>query len=147
MRTDSIAARSNPAITPSNRDLVIKTDRAICRARTRAGADWVALLVQHHLSDAASFVFCVFRHVIDHINLPNDSLCLKKTCVREVVLDKWFPPMVASSYLGSQDRLQGSYSAARGVIQVIPPELSPRHPLTPRQPRSTWGVTNRSMQL
>ena len=41
----------------------------------------------HHLSNAtASFVLRVVRRVREHQN--NDS---KKTCVRRVVLDKWFP--------------------------------------------------------
>ena len=43
------------------------------------------------LSNAASFVLCVVRHVEDHHNLLHDSPLLKKTCVGQVVLDKWFP--------------------------------------------------------
>ena len=42
---------------------------------------------------AASFALCVFRRVKDHhnIDLLNCSPLLKKTCVRQVVLDRWFP--------------------------------------------------------
>ena len=49
------------------------------------------LLVQRYVSNAASFVLCVFRRVKDHHILLHDSPLLKKTCVRQVVLDEWFP--------------------------------------------------------
>ena len=35
-------------------------------------------------------LFCVFRRVKDRHNLLHDSQRLKKTCDRQVVLDKWF---------------------------------------------------------
>ena len=41
--------------------------------------------------NAASFVLCAFRRVKDHHTLPNDSPRPKKTCIRQAVLDKWFP--------------------------------------------------------
>ena len=59
------------------------------RAATRLG--------RHHLSHAAcltqaSFVWCVAYSVKDHHHhLPNYSRLVKKSCVRQVVLDKWFP--------------------------------------------------------
>ena len=40
----------------------------------------------------ASFVLCAVYSVKDHHNLQMCSPLLKKTCVRQVVLDKWFPP-------------------------------------------------------
>ena len=52
---------------------------------------WVALPVLRYLSDAASFVLSVSRRVKEHHNLPLCSRLLRKTCVRRVVLDKWFP--------------------------------------------------------
>ena len=55
----------------------------------------MALLVLRYLSNAASFVLCVFRRVKDHHTLSNYSPCLKKTCVRQVGSDKWSPPKVA----------------------------------------------------
>ena len=50
----------------------------------------------HYLSNATCLLirprlFCVFRRVKDHRNLLHCSPCLKKTCVRQVVLDKRFP--------------------------------------------------------
>ena len=54
-------------------------------------------LGRHRLSNRtcliqASFVLCVFRRAKDHHNSPHDSPLLKKTCIRQAVLDKWFPP-------------------------------------------------------
>ena len=46
---------------------------------------------QRYLSNTASFVVCAVSGVNDHHNLQNYSPLLKKTCVRQVVLDKWFP--------------------------------------------------------
>ena len=37
------------------------------------------------------FELCVFRRVKDHPNLLHCSPLLKKICVRQVVLDEWFP--------------------------------------------------------
>ena len=51
---------------------------------------WVALLVSRYLSNAASFALGVFRRVKDHHSLLHYSPLLK-TCVRQVVLDKWLP--------------------------------------------------------
>ena len=48
----------------------------------------------HYLSNATCLIrprLFVFRRVKDHHNLSSYSLCLKKSCVRQVVLDKWFP--------------------------------------------------------
>ena len=52
---------------------------------------WVALLVKRYLSNTASFVVCVACRVKDHQHSLHYSPSLKKTCVRQVVLDKWFP--------------------------------------------------------
>ena len=45
----------------------------------------------HYLSNEATFVLCVFRRVKDRHNLLHDLPLLKEPCVRQVVLDKWFP--------------------------------------------------------
>ena len=55
----------------------------------------LALLVQCCLSTTASFVLYVFRRVTEHRNLPHYWPMLKKTCARQVVLDKWVPPTSA----------------------------------------------------
>ena len=50
------------------------------------------------LSDAACLkrprLYCAFRRVKGHRNLRHYSPLSKKSCVRQVVLDKWFPPML-----------------------------------------------------
>ena len=43
------------------------------------------------LSNAASFVLCFVSRVKDHYKLLHSSPCLKKSYVRQVVLDEWFP--------------------------------------------------------
>ena len=53
----------------------------------------------HYLSNRASFVVFVFRRVKDDHNLLHHSPRLKKTCIREAVIDKWFPPMTAGHHL------------------------------------------------
>ena len=62
--------------------------RPSSRAYPRGRTPWVALLVQRYLSNAESFVLCVFRRVHDQHNLLYHSPLLKETCVRQVVLDK-----------------------------------------------------------
>ena len=57
----------------------------------RASLGW------HYLSKAtclmqASFNLCVFGRLRDHRSLSESSPLLRKTCVRQVVLDKLFPP-------------------------------------------------------
>ena len=56
----------------------------------------LASLGRHYLSNAtcriqASFVSCAVDSVRDHRALQNESPPLKKTRVRQVVLDKWLP--------------------------------------------------------
>ena len=41
---------------------------------------------------------CVFRRVKDHHNFPNGSSLLKKTCVRQAMLGKWFPLMCCAAH-------------------------------------------------
>ena len=55
------------------------------------------VMTAFHLSNMASFVSCVFRRVKDRHDLLHCSPLLKKTCVRQVVLDKWFPPSIKSA--------------------------------------------------
>ena len=60
--------------------------------RRRSGrAPWAALFVWRYLSDTASFVLCAAYSVKDQHILPKYSSLLKKTCVRQGVLDKWLP--------------------------------------------------------
>ena len=59
---------------------------------------------RHYLSSTASFASCAAYSVKDRRNLPNCSPLSKKTCVRQVVLDKWFPP-------------EGSGARSPGAIQ------------------------------
>ena len=59
--------------------------------RGLSGIIWAALLVKRNLSNTASFVFCVVRRVKNPHNLLHYSPLLKKACVRQVALDKWFP--------------------------------------------------------
>ena len=51
----------------------------------------MALLVEGYLSNMATLALCVIRRVKDHNNLPHDLPPLKKACLRQVVLDEWFP--------------------------------------------------------
>ena len=48
----------------------------------------------HCLSNAGSFVLCVFRRFADHRTLLRCSPLLKNACVRQVAWDKWLPLMV-----------------------------------------------------
>ena len=50
--------------------------------------DFVALPVRRYLSNTASFVSLAFRSAKDHSNLLYGSPLLKRTCVRQVALDK-----------------------------------------------------------
>ena len=80
----------------------------------------MALLVEPCLPEAASFVLCVPRRVKDHHNLLHESPHLKKACVRQVALDKWFPP-------------EGLRKGARGVFSGCgegPPPPRPDPPKT-----------------
>ena len=52
-----------------------------------------ALLVYYGL-----ICVCVFRRVKDHHNLLEYSPLLKNTCVRRVVLDKWFPLSIGRTF-------------------------------------------------
>ena len=56
---------------------------------------WSRSFGWHYLSNATCLIrrhlFCVFRSAKDHHNLLHDSQLFKKTCVRQVVLDRWFP--------------------------------------------------------
>ena len=56
-----------------------------------------ALLVQRYLLYTASLFLCVVRRVKEHHKVLHDSPLLKKTCVRQVVLDKWFPLSTAAT--------------------------------------------------
>ena len=58
---------------------------------------WVALLVYCYLCNTASFGLCAVCRFKDHHMLLHYSPRLKNTCVRQVVLDKWFPLGYAQS--------------------------------------------------
>ena len=49
---------------------------------------WVALLFSRYLSNTASFVLCIVCRVKDHHTLLHSSPLLKKSCVRQEVLDR-----------------------------------------------------------
>ena len=66
---------------------------AISWERLRIWAVWVALLVQRYMSTKAS-------SVKDHHNSLRCSPLLKKSCVRQVALDKWLPLSLVSPGLG-----------------------------------------------
>ena len=72
-----------------------------------------ALIAWHYLSNAtcliqASLVLCALRRVKHHCTLLHSSPLLKKTFVRRVVIDKWFPLMGISRTL----RVGRCYAAA-----------------------------------
>ena len=78
------------------------------RRPSRAGFGW------HYLSNAtrliqASFDVCPVCRVKDRHNLPKCSRLLKKTCVRQVSLDKWLPH---ESFQASTRRMNSPLSAA-----------------------------------
>ena len=82
------------------------------RLRLRRGLLRLRVLGWHYLYKAtclirASFISCVLRRVKDHHNLQKYSPLLKKTCVRQVVLDK-------SGSLWSPRPRAGSWAAGRG---------------------------------
>ena len=56
-------------------------------------------------------MFIAFRSVKDHHNLPHYSQLLKRTCVRQVVLDKWLPLTQKTIHPALQ------VGAARGVAE------------------------------
>ena len=64
-----------------------------CHSSTTAIV-WLELLVERYVSNTASFVPCAVYSVKDCHNLQNYSSTLMNTCVRQVVLNKWFPLMV-----------------------------------------------------
>ena len=73
-------------------------------AHEKRSIPWVAVLVYRYLSNTASFVLCVVRCVKDHYKLLDDCQLLKKSCVRQVVLRKWFPLNPAESETGTAPR-------------------------------------------
>ena len=83
-----------------------------------AGQVWAALLVYRYLSNAASFVLRVVYSVKDHHGLLRDSPLLKKTCIRQVVSDKWFP------LTGGRRRAWAGVGGARVAEPGLAPEES-----------------------
>ena len=73
--------------------------------------------VLQNLYSTASFVACAAYSVKDHRTLPKYSLLVKKTCVRRVVLDMWFPLKQArrmiSELRNSEKKLQACASYAQ----------------------------------
>ena len=68
----------------------------------------VALLVQRSSSTAASIVVCVVDRVKDRHDLLQSSPILHKACVRQVLLDKWFP-MIGSRIPNVSDELKTEF--------------------------------------
>ena len=77
-------------------------------------------LIRPHLV----YALCVFRRVKDHHHLLHDSPLLKNTCLRQVVIDKWFPLTYARCFL----RNPQAPSPASGLMSTVP--------LTPAQFRN-----------
>ena len=118
-----------------------RTDRASASLASRRAKKWGmengGWLGWHHLSNAtcliqASFVLCVCFRVKGHRNLLHDSPVLKKTCVRQVVLDKWFPldgSMCAkwgASFLQTS-RMARSRGGAAGLFTEASERFARRH--------------------
>ena len=82
------ASVSQPPVSVANRSPAARWPRA---SRHAPRVSRVAILVERYLSNTASFVVCKFCCVKDH-KLLKYSPRLKNTCVRQVVLDTWFPP-------------------------------------------------------
>ena len=83
-----------------------------CPPRDSAHVCWVALLVESYLSNTASCVLCVLCCVKDHNDLLYHSPLLKKTCVGQVVLDKWFP-LSMSTFVSAISALPHFFTRAR----------------------------------
>ena len=79
----------------------------------------VALLVQRYLSNAASFVLRASPRVKDHHNLLHCSPLEKNTCVRQVVLDKWFPVCLCCLYVCCIRVVDGVYVSCCVVVCVV----------------------------
>ena len=83
------------------------------------------------MSNTASFVFCVFRRFKDHDNLREYSPLLKKACVRQIELDKWFPhevhDVLHALQLDVADDDVLVHLLGDGVVRLDP--LLPVHPL------------------
>ena len=81
-------------------------------------------LGRHYLSNATCpirpHLFYVFRHVKDHLTLPKYSSLLKNACVRQVMLDKWFPLTACASAAGSVSDRSLAGSAVVSVLSVAP---------------------------
>ena len=117
------------------------------RRRRGRGSPWAALLVERYLSNAALFVLCVLRSVRDHHNLLHYSPRLKKTCVRQVVLDKCFPLITLRATVspsGTHSQSPQSPRARRNLCLRMPKRASirrgpPRPPSPPplRRPGAT----------
>ena len=63
--------------------------------------------------NTASFVLCVVFRVKDHHHLLHYSPRLKKTCVRQVALDRWLPLKAAVRVVGAARRVAGEAAVQR----------------------------------
>ena len=94
---------------------------------------WLALLVYCYSSNAASFVSCAVYRVKDDRDVLHSSPRLKRACVRQVVLDKWFPPVIDNTIV---DKLR----SPRLRLLLCGRRDAPRHPQRLRQ-----GLRDRSL--
>ena len=90
-----------------------------CRGFVAPVKPYVCHVGWHYLSNATCLIrphfCCIFCHVKDHRNSLHRSLLSKKSCVRQGVLDKWFPLIRTSQWIPpSGYSLQGGCSG-RGV--------------------------------
>ena len=83
----------------------------------------VALLVWRYLSNAASSALCAVYSVKDHHTLQAYSSLLKKHCVRQVGLDKWFPLNEVSWWAAPWRRSVGGLK--RALLKLLEGPLGP----------------------
>ena len=76
------------------------------------------------MSNPASLVLCVFRRVKDHQHLLHDSPRSKKTCVRQVALDKWLPLIAVADSVHPVASVARAFDAVRSSF--IPRPFEPR---------------------
>ena len=78
----------------------------------------------HYVSQATCLMrprlFYAFGRVKDHRNLPHYSAHLKKPCVRQVVLDKWFPLRYGTVWY--------AWGGRRHALRTRPAQAAPSAP-------------------
>ena len=95
----------------------------------------------------ASFVLCVFRRLTNHHNnMSYSSPLLKKTWVRQVVLDNWFPLILGPDPGQVLSFGRVKLPKTRGTSQNTSPwketgcKPGPRHKISHLSGPSPWNV-------